>query len=167
MRTVLKDVEWAVRYASKLSTKEIPVYLMGQSMGGGIALDFIVNQSIARNSGSVALSSGGSSPARGLTYRRWVVWMIGMINKVLPDMHFATPAVGHDLSVGKALVTDPWARECGTYRSIYDMFPMDYKRWQNDLPLLMLHGTAGDLNLCTASEDFVKKVDASDKRLIL
>lgn len=32
MGTVLKDVEWAVRYASKLSTQEVPVYLMGHSM---------------------------------------------------------------------------------------------------------------------------------------
>lgn len=32
MGTVLRDVEWAVRYASRISTKEVPVYLMGHSM---------------------------------------------------------------------------------------------------------------------------------------
>ncbi|EIM89387.1 lysophospholipase [Stereum hirsutum FP-91666 SS1] len=182
MGTVLGDVEWAVRYVSEAFGKEVPVYLMGHSMGGGIVLDFIANQTNARDPRSIALLSGviASSPWIRLTRPppSLAVWGISLISKVFPDIHFSTPvrpeAISHDLSIGEALVTDPWVREYGTYQSVSDRFTAgirlateDYKHWPKDLPLLMLHGTADDLNLCPASEDFFKKVDALDKRLIL
>ncbi|KAJ6535673.1 lysophospholipase [Mycena capillaripes] len=184
MGAPLADLEWAIKHTRSLFL-DVPLFLMGHSMGGGIVLDFVVSTLTTRNEDTIPLISGviSSSPWLLLTnpLPALMFWIFALISKIFPNMHFSTPirpkAISHDLSVGESLKVDPWVREYGTFYSLYDMLKMGiyldkegHKRWPKALPLLLLHGTADDashMNSCAASENFFKALSATDKRLIL
>ncbi|KAJ7223274.1 lysophospholipase, partial [Mycena pura] len=178
MGAPLADLEWAIKHTQSLFPY-VRLFLMGHSMGGGIVLYYVTSKSAARNRDTIQLISGviSSSPWLLLTNPSPTC-------KIFPNMHFSTPirpkAISHDLSVGGSLRVDPWVREHGTFYSLYDMLKMNlfrdqgiyldkegHKNWPKALPLMLLHGTADDMNSCAASENFVKALYADDKRLIL
>ncbi|KAJ7767959.1 lysophospholipase [Mycena maculata] len=178
----LVDLEWAIKHARSLFSQPIPLFLMGHSMGGGIVLDYVTSASPKLSKEIVGQLSGviSSSPWLLLTHPLPTVflWIFAIISRFFPNMHFSTPirpkAISHDLSVGESLIVDPWVREYGTYYSLYDMLNMGtnlakegHKNWPKTMPLLLLHGTADDMNSCTASEEFFKVLNTEDKRLIL
>ncbi|KAJ7982989.1 lysophospholipase [Mycena polygramma] len=182
MGAPLADIEWAVQHTRSLFSESIPLFLMGHSMGGGLVLDYVVSASTTRNAETVALLSGvlSSSPWLLLSnpLPKLVFWIFTLISWVFPNKPFSTPirpkAISHDLSIGEALIVDPWVREYGSYRSLYDMLKMGinldkegHRKWPRTLPLLLLHGTADDMNSCAASEDFFARMNAEDKALIL
>ncbi|KAJ7148740.1 lysophospholipase [Mycena crocata] len=181
MGSPLADLEWAIKHTRSLFDS-VPLFLMGHSMGGAIVLNYVTSKSTARNKDSVSLISGviSSSPWLLLTHPlpTWFLWIIALISKIFPNMHFSTPlrpeAISHDISVGEHLLIDPWARQFGTFYSIYDgltagmnLVEEGHKNWPKELPLLLLHGTADDMNSCPASEKFFKGVTCTDKQLIL
>ncbi|KAJ7606553.1 lysophospholipase [Mycena polygramma] len=178
----LADIEWAVQHTRSLFAESIPLFLMGHSMGGGLVLDYVVSTSTARNADSVALLSGVVSSSPWLLLSNplpiLVFWIFAFMSWIFPNAHFSTPvrpkAISHDLSVGEKLIVDPWVRQYGTYGSLYGMLKMGmklhkggYKKWPKTLPLLLLHGTADDMNSCPASEHFIAGLTAEDKSLIL
>jgi len=84
------------------------------------------------------------------------------------------PDLSHDEAVNKAYIEDPMVIAKGTLRGVGDMLnggedlvQSSYRHWPKDLPLLLIHGTSDRVTDHHASEEFFKKVPATDKVLSL
>lgn len=78
----------------------------------------------------------------------------------------------HDEEVQKAIEEDVLASKTGTLRGVSDMLyngPLllsnNYKYYQANIPLLIAHGDADNLNSFEASSQFIDKVMARSKQL--
>ncbi|KAJ7430507.1 Alpha/Beta hydrolase protein [Mycena galericulata] len=63
MAAPLSDLEWAIKHTRSLFS-DVPLFIIGHSMGGGIVLDYVASASAARNKDTISLISGviSSSP---------------------------------------------------------------------------------------------------------
>ncbi|THH13780.1 hypothetical protein EW146_g6476 [Bondarzewia mesenterica] len=175
------DVQWAVRHV-KATFEDVPIFLMGHSMGGGIVLGFPTNSDTPPDKETVSLLSGviSSSPLLRLSNPplSFVRWVGGKACAVIPN--FMIPAsvqpeyLSHDPIIAEENTKDPLIKRSATLRAIDNMLSrgenlvtQNYKNWPKDLPLLIVHGTDDRVCSVKASEEFYGKVDASDKHLAL
>lgn len=180
-REQIEDIEWFVRYVGK-RWEGTPVFLAGQSMGGALALSFPTQARAPPDPSTTARLAGvlACSPLLRQTapVPRLMRRVGGAAANVLPWMAF--PAVvpvedlSHDSAMNEATDHDPLIRKQGTLRGLADMFnrgedvvERGYRRWPRELPVLVIHGTADKVTSPQASQEFVEKLDASDKKLSL
>ncbi|KAH9909432.1 lysophospholipase [Epithele typhae] len=176
-REQLGDIEWWVRHV-KDRYPGLPVFLMGHSMGGGLALAFATRPGAPPKQETLALLSGiiaGSPLVQQSTPTAKPLRVVGgLASGVLPWTLIATPLIADDLSHDTAenqkYVADPMVIQKGTLRGVNDMLSggdhllaKDYKSWPKNMPLLILHGSADRITSPKASRDFFDKVEAEDK----
>lgn len=146
---------------------QLPLFLIGQSMGGTIALDYLLRES-PQLQGLILMS-----PALGLNVSPWKLLVGKMLSRIRP--HFALDA-GIDMSTGSrnpAVVTanakDSLRHGQGTARLATEILrTID---WVNahaselQIPLLVLHG-AGDLvTPLASSQTFFERITIADKEM--
>ncbi|NLG96392.1 MAG: alpha/beta hydrolase [Chloroflexi bacterium] len=152
----------------------IPVFLMGYSLGAGILLEFVLRQpadqikSILRGiilSGTPLQPAGVATPfqivlARVLS-RAWPTFTIQMTS----DIH----GVSRDPGVIEALQNDPLHHNFVTARwGTEAMVAMDWvcaRAGALHLPVLFIHGGSDPLNLVTGVQRYFEAVASSDKTL--
>lgn len=171
-----EDIEWALMYAKELG-EQVPTFLMGHSMGGGLALGYptrlntksSVLSGVIATSPLILLSKPASKVAR---------WVGGKASAILPNVSIPADTkpedLTHDPAVNEAYAKDPLIRQVGSLRGVGDMLnggeqllKTDYKNWRPTLPLLLLHGTADRVTSHKATQEFYEKVPATDKDLTL
>lgn len=173
----LGDAEWALKHA-KEQAGEIPMFLMGHSMGGGVVLTFATRGSSGPPAPStLALLSGviataplilQTTPASKVT--RFIGGGLSTLapHKVIPAKVKAEDLT-HDQAVNEAYLKDPLVKQQGTLKGISDMLDggeallKDYVNWPADLPVLLVHGTEDKVTSCIATEQFFQKLPAKDK----
>ncbi|KAF8314936.1 lysophospholipase [Clavulina sp. PMI_390] len=146
--------------------KDVPLFLMGHSMGGAEALEFVClppspKESLPLLSGIIACSPliRQTTPASKV-----VVWVASKAATLLPNMLIDTPINPNDLSrdpvANKAYIDDPMIKAKGSLRGLADMLlngialaEHHYKNYPSELPV--------------ASEQFYAAVEAKDKHLII
>ncbi|KAI0367769.1 alpha/beta-hydrolase [Pilatotrama ljubarskyi] len=178
----LADLEWWVRRVVNANKAEgIPVFLMGYSAGGGLALAFATRAKPAPTTQPASLLSGviATAPLVGLTHPppRPLRLLVGLISVVWPT--YPVPAVqpperfSRDPKVIRDIAEDPARKSHGTAKGLYDMISQgremlqrDWERWPNHLPLLMLWGSADEVNSPNDGIAFFEKVRCNDKRLV-
>ncbi|PFH52178.1 hypothetical protein AMATHDRAFT_140634 [Amanita thiersii Skay4041] len=175
----MTDIVWAIDHVRK-SIPSVPVFLMGHSMGGGEVLGFATQSKDSPHYAKVASLSGviATSPLILLTKpAAKPLRMIGsLMGKVAPNMSFPADvdpsALSHDPSVGEDYLKDPFTRQHGTLRGLDDMLSKGeqllesrHVNWQDNIPMLICHGTADRVTSYTATESFYKKITARDKKL--
>jgi len=176
----MEDIAFFVRRERENIGPHVPIFLMGQSMGGGEVLGFAATpptspHALAELSGIIAAAPliRQTSPVA-----KWQTFIGGMVANVMPAMLLPAPVISEDISrdpkVRKAFDEDPLIRQYGSLRGLSDMFAQgiclaekNYKNWPVNLPLLILHGTADKVTSHTASEKFIKDINATDKTLSL
>ncbi|KAI0697414.1 lysophospholipase [Cerioporus squamosus] len=155
-REQLSDIDWWVKHV-KDQYPALPVFLMGHSMGGALALAFATRVSEPPSKGYHLTSFWG--------YRIYLV---------LPNLIVHTPINPNNLSRdpvrNQANADDPRIIHKGSLRILNDMLSggeellwNDYKSWPKNLPLISLHGTSDRVTSFSASEEFSGKIHASDK----
>ncbi|TFY63419.1 hypothetical protein EVG20_g6321 [Dentipellis fragilis] len=172
-REQMLDVKWAVG-----SAKErwgAPVFLMGHSMGGGIALSFAAG---GGDTETVSMLAGviASSPLLHLTHPPLglVRWAGGKLGMLLPDQYIPATVkpetLSHDPQIAEDNKKDKLCGKGASLRCVDDMLSKGvmlvesgYKSWPADLPVLLFHGTADEVNLFDATKEFFEKVPAKDK----
>ncbi|KAH9922586.1 Alpha/Beta hydrolase protein [Amylocystis lapponica] len=167
-RDLLQDLEFWVRRLHAEHT-ELPLFLVGHSMGGGLAFIFVTPRRV-RRSDTVQMVSGvvDTKPVSKITRA-----VAGRVATYLPHLHFPAGiplrCIMHDLSRDPALL----GRK-GTLRGLSDMLNAgeqllwtDWKNWPTRIPVLFLHGTGDKVTSHKATEDFFMNIAAEDKKLIL
>ncbi|KAH9935216.1 lysophospholipase [Epithele typhae] len=176
-REQLGDIEWWVRHV-KDRYPGLPVFLMGHSMGGALALAFVTRKSAPPSADAVEMLAGvvASSPFILRTkptawHVRWAGWLLSF---VMPNLVLHTPInpnnLSHDPVKNEANSKDPRILHKGSLRCLDDMLGggenllrYDHKQWPKAMPLLILHGSADRITSPKASRDFFDKVEAEDK----
>lgn len=150
----------------KTQCPNLPLFLMGQSMGGTIALDYVLREQ-ERLSGLILMS-----PALGLGVSPWKLLMGKILSGVLP--HFALNT-SLDFTTGSrdpqmiaACAQDPLRHRQGTARLATEL--LQTIDWVNsraaDLStsLLILHGGADRITPIQSSKEFFADVTC-DKQM--
>ncbi|KLO14153.1 lysophospholipase [Schizopora paradoxa] len=171
-----KDCEWAIK-AARIGMDSVPTFLMGHSMGGGLVLSFAsrpeFEPTVSSLSGVIA-----TSPLIQQTHPTSPLLRApgGLMSHVLPNMTIPAPVkadlLTHDAECNAAYLKDPLVKEKATLKCISDMFDRgdailksQYKSWPERLPVLICHGSADEVTSPMASNLFIEKIVASDKKL--
>ncbi|KAH8110046.1 lysophospholipase [Phellopilus nigrolimitatus] len=170
----LEDAAWAIQEAKRLFGSELPVFLMGHSMGGGIVLDF-ASRAKAELAGVIASSPLILQTSAAPKIARWVG---GKVSILTPYSTIPAQVKAKDLSrdpeSNEAYLNDPLIEQKGTLRGISDMLNRGeellnthYKDWHESLPLFIAHGTDDKVTSHAASKLFYDAVSAKDKQISL
>ncbi|KAJ3019074.1 hypothetical protein NUW54_g178 [Trametes sanguinea] len=163
----INDLQFWINYvAGKFPTK--PIFLLGYSAGGGLALAFPTRRDAPPSTDTVAKLAGVMRPA---------LVVANGISKVAPWLPFPAPMpeeyFSRDPAVVIAIKKDPLRMARGTIRGLLDMLGQgeelleeSWRYWPKDLPLLMLWGTADESACPRAGSAFFKKLDINDKKLV-
>lgn len=151
----------------KSEQPSLPLFLLGQSMGGTIALDYVLRQ-LDGISGLILMS-----PALGLRISPWKLVVGRVLSGILP--HFALNT-GLDFSTGSrdpemvaACARDPLRHRQGTARLATEL--LQTIDWVNarvsevSVPLLILHGGADLITPLDSSRVFVDHLTISDREI--
>jgi len=183
-REQFEDIEWAIKEAKKVEGfGDLPVFMMGHSMGGGLSLAFPTRTQPAwphPSAETVSLLSGviSTSPLIILTHPKSGIirWVGGKAALITPRMTIPAVVEGkylsHDPTIGEAIPSDSLIRQIGSLRGMSDMLnggeellKVDYKNWPRSLSLLLTHGSEDQVTSHKASEAFFEKLEADDKKL--
>ncbi|KAL7271246.1 hypothetical protein RUND412_006014 [Rhizina undulata] len=156
---------------------KIPCFLVGHSMGGGVALTYALRgKHRDRLAGTVVWSPmielAPDNRPLGLVVEagKWAA-------KVLPNKQLVqklNPSwMSRDEEVNKAFTEDKLCHDTGTLIGISDMLtrgkdltkPEIVKAFKKNMPILILHGTGDKITDHTASKRLIEMLDINDKEL--
>ncbi|KAH7332764.1 alpha beta-hydrolase [Rhizoctonia solani] len=180
------DIQAMLNLLREGISNEVPIFLMGHSMGGGLVLSFPTRPPTASfipKSETVLGISGIIATSPLIRQVRpapaWQVGAGGLVSKLPFGDSINVPAevkaedLSHDPAVGVAYKEDPYVKFMGTTKGVYDMLTggkelaeHDVTNWPPELPLLVIHGTEDKVCSYPASEKFVKEAPANDKTFI-
>ncbi|OCH83926.1 lysophospholipase [Obba rivulosa] len=175
------DIEWWLKHLKKEYPVQ-PLFLLGQSMGGGLALAFPTRTQQPPSKETVELLSGviATSPLLLQTHpvSKLLRWVGGTARFVAPAMTTDAPVafedLSHDTAVNEDYAKDPLVMQKGSLQGLHDMLSggeqllwYDFQHWPRTLPVLILHGTHDRVTSHKASEEFYNKLTVEDKKLSL
>jgi alpha-beta hydrolase superfamily lysophospholipase len=152
--------------ASRL--EPLPLFVMGHSLGGGIALYFAAEYGSLFE--GLILSAPGYKP--GSTISPWLIRIGRVASKVLPTWRVyasAPRALSRDPSVAQAYLNDPLAFRFNTLQQakvVLDALanlPAQCRKIRN--PTLILHGTADRVVLPAGSFELLQRLGSKDREL--
>ncbi|KAI0649103.1 lysophospholipase [Trametes meyenii] len=179
-REEVRDLEWWVR---RLAGKHAgtPIFVMGYSAGGGLTLVFPTRLAGPPSPETVSMLSGviAVSPLVGLTHRPPEVakLLVRVVSAVWPTCPFPAgqppERFSRDPKIVEGLAKDPLRRPNGTALGLRDMIlqgeellASDWRHWPEHLPMLMLWGTADEVNSPVDGIAFFNKVISKNKELV-
>ena len=158
-----------IAFLNLVTTKEpdLPLFLIGQSTGGTIALDYVLREPYQLQ-GLILMS-----PGLGLGVAPWKLWLGKILSRILP--HFALDT-GIDLNTGSrdpevvaAFAQDPLRHSQGTARLATEFLKtIDWIKAHGtelQVPLLILHGGADRVTLPQSSRIFFDRLKLADKEI--
>ena len=151
----------------KTQQPDLPLLAIGQSMGGTIALDYVLRES-TQLSGLMLMS-----PALGLSISTWKLLLGRVLSGIWPrfalntSLDFTTGS--RDPKMVAACAQDPLRHRQGTARLATEL--LQTINWVNaramdlQIPLLILHGGADRITPLQSSQMFFSNVTLSDKEM--
>ena len=146
---------------------DLPLFLIGQSLGGTIALDYVLHQSNSIK-GLILMS-----PALGLGIASWKLLLAQILSAILP--HFALDAgidisaCSRDAKVIAAAEQDSLRHSQGTARLTTELLKtIDWIKadaTELKIPLLILHGGADRVTLAESSKAFFESLTLTDREI--
>lgn len=145
-----------------------PIAIFGHSMGGLISLDYA--QTYPQDAAVWVIQS----PALGAKTSAPLIFLLCLINLFNPTFSMARPPGGdlsRDPAVGPAFEGDPLHVPVSTARWVMEILAAQKRVKANvastPSPLLMLQGTADNLVIPAATQEFFEGVTAPDKTLYI
>ncbi|KAI0753184.1 lysophospholipase [Daedaleopsis nitida] len=189
-REQYQDIEWWLRHV-KTTWPDLPIFLMGHSMGGGLSLGFPTRPPAPPSPENVSLLSGvvATSPllVQPSPVPRSLRFVAGVVGMIFPTLLVPAPvnsdALTHDQTFNHAVSKDPMCPQTVGVKALSEVLDgcekilrSDYTRWPRQLPLLIVHGTADKswnariatkMTSCSAAQEFFEKVEIEDKEIKL
>jgi len=177
----MADIEWALRHA-KAEFPDVPVFLMGHSMGGGEVLGFATQgQKSPRHAITTSLAGViSTSPLieQAVPASKLLRWAGGIASIFVPNMSVPAPVnpadLSHDSGSNDAYAKDPLIKPTGTLRGLHDMLSQGeallysrYRDWPESIPVHFVHGTGDKVTSYKATQTFHDKIKASEKKILL
>ncbi|KAJ6529990.1 Alpha/Beta hydrolase protein [Mycena vulgaris] len=150
----LDDAEWAIEHV-QAELGDLPIFLMGTSMGGGLVLGLMCDP-LRSSHKSVAALRGiiAGSPCVTITKAppKAVVVFAKSVAAFKPYLLYPVRNKPEDLShnpeTNAQYLADPLIKTPGSLRGILDMLGLGahilssgYANWPKNMPVLFLHGT--------------------------
>ncbi|KZT41962.1 lysophospholipase [Sistotremastrum suecicum HHB10207 ss-3] len=176
----MRDADFFLKWARE-KFPEVPVFLLGHSMGGALALAFPTRSIAWPSRESVKSLSGviATSPLlrQAVPASKIQRWLGGKLSVLSPWTTIPAPVkaedLTHDPAINEAYLKDPLILQKGTLKGLSDMLnwgehisDLDYQDWPKDLPVLLLHGTADKVTSHLATEKFFNEVNTSVKNYV-
>ncbi|PLW38263.1 hypothetical protein PCANC_14901 [Puccinia coronata f. sp. avenae] len=175
----LKDADFFImKEASPECCNSRKVFLMGHSMGGGLAFAYTTRspprEGLPLITGGLVLSSPLIEQTPGVAAAGALIRLGSFLGAVLPKLTLKVGVASKDISrdpvIQEQYVHDPLCAPVGTYKGVGDMLlggqqllSHDYKLYPSTLPLLAVHGTADNVTWHDATQQLVEKTNAADK----
>ncbi|KAI7960029.1 hypothetical protein MJO29_005097 [Puccinia striiformis f. sp. tritici] len=175
----LKDADFFVtREAAADRCNGRKVFLMGHSMGGGLAFAYTTRspplQGLALITGGLVLSSPLIAQSPGVATAGPLIRLGSFVGAILPKLtvHVGVSAkdICRDPVIQERYSHDPLCAPIGTFKGVGDMIlggqqllSYDYKQYSSSLPLLAVHGTGDKVTWHDATQKLVEKTSADDK----
>jgi acylglycerol lipase len=150
---------------------ELPLFLMGHSMGGGMVAAYLLKYSPKVN--GVVLSSSLLKPSSDVS--KLLILASGLLSFLLPKIKTIkvdSTKLSHDLEVVKNYQSDPLVYQDGLpARTGHELLKM-MRFIQNNVlnfktPILMVHGTGDMLTPVEGTEDFYQRINSEDKTCLI
>lgn len=148
-----------------------PVFFMGHSMGGQIALSFLLERAVDCRGTVIA------SPWLRLSFvpPRWRIALAALAARVWPRLTQPTSSIAEHLSRDLAHLAALPNPELTHHRVSARLFLAVQRAGQRlldhagefRLPILLLHGSSDAVTSCTATQEFYERAGSADKRFIL
>lgn len=135
----------ALRVAAFLDTLELgrPAFVMGHSLGGGVAIRLAIRRPDLVRSLTLVNSVGGAPGRSGMAEQSWLKWAVGALGEAHPRLLLRTPSVA--LGVVRdflpTVARNPLGALAAAYRAVSADLAED-ARWLVDcgLPVLFVWG---------------------------
>jgi acylglycerol lipase len=153
----------------------IPLFLIGHSMGGGVALTYAYSGAHREKLAGVAVWSPMIDTAPETRPLSLVVAAGRIAAKVVPGYKLVTKMdpsyMSRDPAVIEEYAKDTLCHDTGTLIGIAEMLdrgeklqdPEVGKRFPQEVPVLVMHGTGDKVTCCNASRKFTENLKVKDK----
>ncbi|KAF8342914.1 Alpha/Beta hydrolase protein, partial [Cantharellus anzutake] len=169
----MNDLAFFIR-REKDRVGDVPVFLVGYSMGGGASLSFPCRPH--PHEGIVKLIKGiiAVSPSIGPGIKKGLHTAPDQGDRMEINWGLLSQFLSKDNRVSLAVRADPFIKSAchaGLAKDIWDngaqLLGKHYDRWPEDLPVLVVHGSGDIITSYADSKAFIEKLRASDKRYSL
>jgi alpha-beta hydrolase superfamily lysophospholipase len=151
----------------KSKEPELPLFVIGQSLGGTIALDYVLRE-LNQIQGLILIA-----PALGLGINPWKLLIGKLLSRILPHFSLDTgidfSASSRDPEVVAACAQDILRHNRGTARLATELLKtIDWiylHVTELQIPLLILHGGADRVTLPASSRIFFEQLTLADKEI--
>ncbi|WBW74864.1 mitochondrial acylglycerol lipase Mgl1 [Schizosaccharomyces osmophilus] len=168
----LPDIDYHVQRASDT---DLPLFLMGHSMGGGLSLQYGISGAHRKNlKGVVAqapmLQSHPDTKPNYLVYKS-----LSAVSRIMPNFTWNTKIMEtkkgtRDQGMMDRILSDPLTSSVGSLETLRDLINCAQQTLDEanrfHLPLLIAHGTDDNINLYDASQEFYEHVGTKDKTFL-
>lgn len=166
----IQDLKTLFKLVQK-ENQEIPVILLGHSMGGVIAFQYALNY--PKDISGLILSSAGLIPA--MTPPAWKKMLARMLSKVAPALDMSTGLnsqdLSHDKSVVDAYVSDPLVHDRVSSRWFTEFMQAGADSLRRaaelNMPLLIIHGADDKIVDFRGSKEVMANASSADKQFYL
>ncbi|KAF8476969.1 Alpha/Beta hydrolase protein [Kalaharituber pfeilii] len=158
--------------------QQVPIFLMGHSNGGGIALFYAIYGTYRDRFAGVVAQSPLITLHPHVRPFSLTLTVGKLASKFLPNMQIVNKldpnTMSRDKEVCRAFDEDELCHDTGTLLGISEMFGRGkmlqkaecYKKYNENIPLLVAHGTGDMVNEYESSKKFVELVNAKDKAFL-
>ncbi|EPX71945.1 serine hydrolase [Schizosaccharomyces octosporus yFS286] len=168
----LPDIDYHVQRASDTN---LPLFLMGHSMGGGLSLRYGMIGDHRKNlKGVIAqapmLQNHPDTKPGYLLYKS-----LSAVSRVMPNFTWNTKIMEtkkgtRDQKMMDRILSDPLASSVGSLETLRDLINCSQQTLEEanqfHLPLLIAHGTDDNINLYEASQEFYEHASSRDKTFL-
>jgi len=170
MSWVVDDLH-TLRHLATEQHPAVPVFLLGHSLGGLIALDYVTTKSQAALAG-LLLSGAAVDPSVGSRFEHAIAPLVSRIAPNLGVTALSAEAISRDPAVVKAYVDDPLVytgkvRARTGAEALAAVGRVQERMSSLTLPVLVMHGSKDALTSPSGSELVYEKVRSEDKTLRL
>lgn len=175
----LKDAEFFITHeASPDRCNGRKVFLMGHSMGGGLAFAYTTRANPPKGleliTGGLVLSSPLIAQTPGVATSGALIRLGSFVGAILPKLTIKVGVAPKDICrdpvIQEQYAHDPLCAPIGTFKGVADMIlggkqllAHDYKFYPSSLSLLAVHGTSDRVTWHDATNQLIEKTNANDK----